>query len=51
MQEFYVIVGREALYLYEKKGTAYSRQYIQGKPEFRYQVNQVKIDIERLVKL
>ena len=51
MQEFYVIVGREALYLYEKKETAYSRQYIQGKPEFRYQVNQVKIDIERLVKL
>lgn len=51
MQEFYVIVGRELLYLYEKEGTKYSRQYIKGKPEFRYQLNQAKVDMERLINL
>lgn len=50
MQEFYVIVGRERLYLYVKDGAKYERQYIKGKPEFRYHLNQVKNDMKELLK-
>lgn len=51
MQEFYVIVGRETLYLYEKEGAEYHRQYVHGKPEFRYQVSQAKDDMKKLFEL
>lgn len=50
MQEFYVIVGREQLYIYVKDGTKYERQYIKGKPEFCYQLNQAKSSMRELVK-
>ncbi len=50
MQTFYMITGRDVLYLYEKNGTNYNRQYIEGNPEFHYQVNNMKNDIEKLLK-
>lgn len=51
MQEFYVIVGREELYLYEKEGTEYNRQYIQGNSEFHYQINLAKNNVESLLRI
>ena len=32
MQVFYMITGRDVLYLYEKDGMKYNRQYIQSNP-------------------
>lgn len=51
MQMFYVIIGRDKLYLYEKKGEEYSRQYIAGNPEFHYQINNVKQDVEKMMDI
>ena len=50
MQIFYMITGREALYLYEKNGTNYIRQYIDGNPEFHYQISNAKSDIKKMRK-
>lgn len=49
MQMFYVIIGRDKLYLYEKNGEEYSRQYIAGYPEFHYQINNVKNDSGKMM--
>lgn len=50
MQIFYMITGRDVLYLYEKDGMKYNRQYIQGNPEYHYQIHTVKKDMEKLLK-
>lgn len=49
MQIFYVIIGRNALYLYEKNGEEYNRQYVSGNPEFQYQTNSVKKDMDKMM--
>lgn len=49
MQTFYMIIGKDALFLYEKNGTNYNRQYIEGNPEFHYQLNNIKKDMEKLL--
>lgn len=49
MQMIYMIVGREILYLYEKYEEKYRRQYIFGNPEFHYQINEAKKDIEKMM--
>ena len=51
MQIFYMIIGRDVLYLYEKNGTNYNRQYIEGNPEFYYQLNNMRNNIERLLQV
>lgn len=51
MQTFYMVIGRDMLYLYEKDGTVFNRQYIEGNPEFHYQINHLKGDMERLLDL
>lgn len=51
MQTFYMIIGKDALYLYEKNGRNYNRQYIEGNPEFHYQLNNIKKDIEKLLEV
>lgn len=49
MQTFYMIVGSDTLYLYEKNGKEYTRQYIDGNPEFHYQINNVKRDMKKMM--
>lgn len=49
MQMFYMVIGKDALFLYEKEGIRYSRQYIEGNQEFHYQINTVKNDIKKLL--
>ncbi len=51
MQTFYVFIGKDALYLYEKESKGYMRQYIAGNPEFRYRINHVKEDVKRLLNV
>ncbi len=50
MQALYMIIGRNALFLYERDGAEYNRLFIEGNPEFRYQNNSVRKDIEDMLK-
>lgn len=50
MQALYMIIGRNALFLYERDGSEYNRLFIEGNPEFRYQNNSVRKDIEDMLK-
>ncbi len=49
MQTLYMVICRDALYLYEKDGTGFKRQYIEGNPEFHYQTNHMKDDVKKLL--
>lgn len=51
MQALYMIIGKEALYLYAKEGADYQRQYIEASPEFPYQAGRVQDDIKELLKV
>ena len=42
MQTFYVIIKKDYLLIYEKKGNLYERVYLEGKPEYAYNVNSAK---------
>jgi hypothetical protein len=42
MQTFYVIIKKDYLLIYEKKGDVYERVYLKGKLEYAYSVNSAK---------
>ncbi len=51
MQTFFMFIGKDVLYLYEKIGKGYNRHYIEGNPEFHYQMNHIKKDVEKLINV
>ena len=51
MQTLYMIIGKDALFLYAKEGVSYQRQYIAAKPEFPYQPSHIMEDIQTLLSL
>ena len=44
--KFFVIIGKENLYVYEKNGSRYEKQFIEGNAFYPYDVCQVKADID-----
>jgi hypothetical protein len=44
-----MIIGKDKLYLYEKDNGAFERVYIEGNPEYSYNINSSKSHIERLM--
>ncbi len=51
MQVFYMIIGRDALYIYENESAGYKRQYIEGNSEFHYQKNNIRNDLKKLLDI
>ena len=49
MQTFYLLIGKSNLYVYEKKDNTYERLYIEGNPEYAYDLNSTKTSIEQLM--
>lgn len=49
MQTFYLLIGKSNLYVYEKKDNTYERLYIEGNPEYAYDLNSDKTSIEQLM--
>lgn len=49
MQTFYLLIGKSNLYVYEKKDNTYERLYIEGNPEYAYDLNSAKTSIEQLM--
>ena len=47
MQTFYVIIKKDYLLIYEKKGDVYERVYLEGKLEYAYSVNSAAKDCAR----
>ncbi|MGG7175289.1 hypothetical protein ACQPV1_18475 [Clostridium neonatale] len=50
MQNFYMIIGKNELFLYEKNENGYVRQFIEGNSEYSYKLNNAKNDVDRLIK-
>lgn len=50
MQKFYMITGKDKLFVYEKQGNDYIRQYIEGNAYYSYNLNNAKNDIEKLIE-
>ncbi len=50
MQKFYMIIGKNELFLYEKNENGYVRQFIEGNSEYSYKLNNAKNDVDRLIK-
>ncbi len=48
MQKFFLVIGKEKLYLYVCQGERCEKQYIEGNPDFSYHINHVSNDIKRL---
>ena len=51
MQEFYIIIKKESLLVYEKKGNGYERIYLGGNPEYLYSLNNPSKSIEKFLAL
>ena len=51
MQTFYVIIKKECLSLYEKKGDLYERVYLGGNSEYYYNVNSAVENIKHLLEM
>ncbi len=51
MQTFYLLIGKNQLFLYQKKDSKYTRQYIEGNPAFQYELNNANHDMDRLLDL
>lgn len=49
MHTFYMIISKEKLYLYKKDNDEYLRQQIEGNYYFRYSINNVRNDVNRLL--
>lgn len=50
MQIFYMIIGKGKLYLYKKENNRYIKQYIEGNSFYKYEINQVKLDLQKLLE-
>lgn len=44
--KFFVIIGKENLYVYENNGSKYEQQFIEGSPCYPYDINNVEADID-----
>ena len=51
MQIFYLIIGKDKLFLYEKDNGHAVKQYIEGNPYFLYDVNKAESDVQRMLDL
>lgn len=51
MQTFYMITGRSCLTLYEREGASYKRVYLNGNPEFQYDINHMQKYAEQLFSI
>lgn len=51
MQDFYMIIKKEYVCLYEKTGNGFERVYLNGHPEYAYSINHVKDTMEELLKV
>lgn len=49
VQTFYMIIGKNKLYLYEKEDKIFERLYIEGNPEYSYDINRAKKCIAELM--
>lgn len=49
MQTIYLLIGKEKLYLYEKNANLFERLYIEGNPDYSYDINNVKYGIQQLM--
>ncbi len=48
MQTFYMIIGKKSLSLYEKIGVSFKQIYLQGKPEYLYDINRARECIDKV---
>lgn len=51
MVRFYMLIGKDKLFLYEKINQQYVRQHVEGNPYFSYDLHQAKEAAERLLKV
>ena len=51
MQTFYVIIKKEYMSIYEKKGSSYEKVYLGGNPEYAYSVNNAKEHANRFLEM
>lgn len=51
MQRFLMIIGKNRLNIYVKKGEHFDKKYFDGDPEFRYDHNASKKDVDKLCEL
>lgn len=50
MIKLYLLIGKDKLFLYEKKDRQYTRQYVEGSPYFSYDLRRAKDAAETLLK-
>lgn len=46
---FFVIIGKNALSVYEKNGNSYEKQFIEGSPSYPYDVNHVEEHLDHFL--
>lgn len=51
MQLFYLIIGKDKLFLYEKDNGRAVKQYIEGNAYFSYDINKADSDVKRMLDL
>ena len=51
MQKFFMIIGKNKLNVYSTNGGQWEKQYFEGNPEFEYEVNNARHDIEKMFEL
>lgn len=49
MQTIYLIIGKDKLCLYEKNSNSFERLYIEGNPDYIYDINNAKSGIKSLM--
>lgn len=51
MQNFYVVIKKDCLTLYEKNGNTFEKVYLGGNPEYAYSVNSAKEHTEKFMAM
>lgn len=51
MQTFYVIIKKNNLVVYEKDGNSYKKVFLEGEPEYYYNVNSAKDYIDKFLEV
>ncbi len=49
--KFFMIIGKDDLYVYEKEGSQYKKQFIEGNPSFSYELSNIQEDIKEFLEL
>lgn len=49
MKNLYMVIGKSELFLYEREGSQYNKQYIEGNPGFSYEFRSIENNISELL--